>query len=188
MSAPAPLRTRLKKEILPELKKELGVKNVLAIPTIEKVKISVGFGKIARKAGGGTMDDAKIATIIENIAVITGQKSVIHSAKKAISNFKIREGLQIGCSVTLRGARALDFLDRLIHVALPRVRDFRGIPAKFDGHGNYSLGMKDHTVFAEILPEKTEFTHGLEITVVTTAKTNADGRALLNKIGFPFVK
>ena len=183
-----PLRERLKQTILPELQKELGVKNALAVPRIAKVKVSVGFGKVARKSGAATMDDSRIKTISENISAITGQKPATHKAKKAISNFKTREGLLIGASVTLRGKRALDFLDRLINVAFPRVRDFRGIPTKLDGNGNYSVGIKDHTIFAEIAPDQTEFTHGLEVTVVTTATDDASAKSLLTKMGFPFVK
>lgn len=183
-----PLRERLKKVILPELQKELGIKNALAVPRITKVKVSVGFGKVARKSGAATMDDSRIKAISENISAITGQKPAIHQTKKAISNFKTRKGLPIGASVTLRGSRALDFLDRLVNVAFPRVRDFRGVPTKLDGHGNYSVGLKDHTIFPEISPEHTEFSHGIEVTVVTTAQDDASARTLLTKVGFPFIK
>jgi len=177
------------KEIAPALQKELGKKNVFEVPRVEKVKVSIGMGKIARKGGSSnSMDEAKIKVMAENIAAITGQKPVIHKSKKAVSNFKIRAGMDIGMSVTLRGERAHDFLSRLVNVSLPRVRDFRGIPSKFDGNGNYTVGLRDHTVFPEIQPDHTDFTHGLEVTVVTTAKNDIDGKALLTKLGFPFIK
>lgn len=182
------LQTEYKDKIAPKIQAELGVKNVMAVPRIEKVKISVGLGKIARKASNA-MDDAKIEIIRDNIALITGQKPTIHNAKKAISNFKTRAGMPIGISVTLRGARAYDFISKLVNITLPRVRDFRGIKANaFDGHGNYSLGLKDYTFFPEVDPVKVELTHGVEITVVTTAADDAGGRALLTAMGFPFQK
>ena len=161
------LQTEFNKTILPSLAKELGVKNVMAIPRIAKVKVAVGVGKIARKGGSSnSMDEARLQEISDNIARITGQKPRLHNSRKAISNFKLRAGMPIGISVTLRGEMALDFISRLVNIALPRVRDFRGISRKgFDGKGNYSLGLKDFTVFPEVRPEDTEFTHGVEITI-----------------------
>ncbi len=184
----ATLQDEYKTKIAPALSKELGKQNVMAIPRVEKIKISVGVGKIARKASNA-MDDAKIKVISDNITTITGQKPTIHKAKKSISNFKTREGMPIGISVTLRGTRMYDFLSKLVNITLPRVRDFRGLsPKAFDGHGNYSLGIKDYTVFPEIKPEDIEITHGLEVTVVTTASDDTGGRALLTALGFPFKK
>lgn len=183
------LRDAYTKELAPALQKELGVKNVMAVPRIEKVTVAVGVGKIARKGGtSGGMDDAKIKVITENIAAITGQAPYINNAKKAISNFKLRAGMPIGVTVTLRGKKAFDFLSRLVNITLPRVRDFRGINGRLDGHGNYSLGLRDHSVFPEIRPEKTEFTHGISITVTTTTSDDAAAKLLLTKLGFPFKK
>lgn len=178
-----------KTEVAPALAKQLGKTNVMAIPRVAKVKVAVGFGKMARKGGSNNMDEEKIRVIVENIAAITGQKPTIHKSKKAISNFKLREDMTIAASVTLRGPAAYDFIAKLVHIVLPRVRDFRGIPARgFDGIGSYSLGLKDHTVFPEIRPEKTDFTHGLQVTVCTTGRNAAETRALLDALHFPFVK
>jgi large subunit ribosomal protein L5 len=183
------LQDEYKTKIVPALQKELGIKNPFAVPRVAKVKVSVGFGKTARKSAGGSMDEAMIAKISDHIAQITGQKPRSHKARIAISNFKLRAGMVIGLSTTLRGVKMYDFLSRLVNVALPRVRDFRGIPAKsFDGHGNYSVGMKDFGVFPEILPEDVEITHGLEITVVTTTNDDAAAYKLLAALGFPFQK
>lgn len=185
---PKNLKDEYKTKLLPALIAELGKKNVMATPRLVKVKVSVGFGKIARKAAN-QIDDAKVKVIQKNIAKITGQKTVIHLAKKAISNFKTREGLPIGLSVTLRGDRMLDFISKLVNIVLPRVRDFHGIsPKAFDGRGNYSLGLRDYAVFPEIAPEEVDFSHGVEVTVVTTADNDKDGRALLTALGFPFIK
>jgi large subunit ribosomal protein L5 len=180
----------VKTEILPAVGKKIGAKNIHAIPHIDKVKVSVGVGKLARKGGSSnSMDETILAKVAKNLATITNQKARTHLSKKAISNFKLREGMPIGLSVTLRGPRALDFISKLVNVALPRVRDFRGIPLKsFDGNGNYSLGLKDFTVFPEVRPEDAEFVHGLEITVCTTARSDSDAKALLTALGFPFQK
>ncbi|MFH0834553.1 MAG: 50S ribosomal protein L5 [Patescibacteria group bacterium] len=180
----------VKTEILPAVGKKIGAKNINAIPRIEKVKVAVGVGKLARKGGSSnSMDEAILAKVAKNLATITGQKSKTHLSKKAISNFKLREGMPIGLSVTLRGKRAIDFISKLVNVALPRVRDFRGIPKKsFDGNGNYSLGMKDFTVFPEVSPEDADFVHGLEITVCTTSSSDQDAKELLTALGFPFQK
>lgn len=182
------LQDEFKNKILPALQKEAGHTNVMAVSKLVKVKVSVGVGKIARKASNA-MDEGKIQTISNNIAVVTGQKPTVHKTRKAISNFKTRIGMPIGVSVTLRGIRMYDFVSRLVNITLPRVRDFRGIsPKSFDGHGNYSLGLRDYTVFPEVKPEGVEFTHGLEITVVTSAQNDKEGLALLTALGFPFQK
>ena len=180
----------VKTEILPKVGEKVGAKNTHAIPRIEKIKVSVGVGKIARKGGSSNaMDDSLLEKISKNIATITNQKPRVHLSKKAISNFKLREGMPIGLSTTLRGARAYDFISKLVNVALPRVRDFRGVALKsFDGHGNYSLGLKDFTVFPEVKPEDAEFAHGVEITVCTTTNSDDAAKELLSTLGFPFQK
>jgi len=177
------LQTRFKEDIAPELQKKLGLKNVNSITKIEKVTINVGFGSIVN-SGNKDFD-----FIIENIAKITGQKPVIKDAKKSISNFKIREGNKIGTSVTLRGKMMYDFLNKLINIVFPRVRDFRGIsPKAFDGQGNYSIGFKEHIVFPEISPDDVIKLHGVQICITTSAKDNEHGLALLESLGFPFKK
>lgn len=180
----------MKTEILPKVGEKLGVKNLHAIPQIEKVKVSVGMGKIARKGGSSnSMDDTAIQQIVDNLTAITGQKPRTHMSKQAISNFKLRIGMPIGLSVTLRGKRAYDFINKLVNIALPRVRDFRGLRRKsFDGQGNYSLGIQDCTVFSEIKPEEVELVHGLEVTICTTASHDEEGLELLSALGFPFQK
>ncbi|MCF7836704.1 50S ribosomal protein L5 [Candidatus Gracilibacteria bacterium] len=180
----------VKTELLPAVGKKLGVKNIHAIPQIDKVKVAVGVGKTARKGGSSnSMDETLLTKISNNIATITNQKPRTHLSKKAISNFKLRAGMPIGISVTLRKNRALDFINKLVNIALPRVRDFRGLSRKsFDGHGNYSLGMKDFTVFPEVSPEDAEFVHGIEITVCTTANSDEAAKELLTQLGFPFQK
>jgi large subunit ribosomal protein L5 len=176
------LKTRFKKEIAPKLQKDLGVKNMLAVPKLSKVTINVGTGSILQ----GSKDSS---AIVENIARITGQAPVVTKARQAISNFKIREDQPIGVAVTLRGARMYDFVNKLVNVVFPRVRDFRGIsPKSFDGQGNYTVGLKEHVVFPEIDSDDIEKIHGLQITVATTAKNNEEGKALLTAIGFPFKK
>jgi len=184
------LQDEFNQKLLPELQKKLGVKNFMAVPRVTKVKVAVGIGKIARKGGSSnSMDEVRLKQITENITRIAGQKPTQHLSRKAISNFKLRAGMVIGLSVTLRGKRAYDFINRLVNIALPRVRDFRGISAKgFDGQGNYSMGMKDFTVFPEVRPEDADFVHGIEITVVTSAKDDKAGLALLTALGFPFQK
>lgn len=175
------LKEKYLKEIAPKLKKELGVKNVNAVPKVTKVTINVGVGKMVA-AGAKDLTD-----VVENVRLITGQHPVITKAKKAISNFKLREGMPVGVTVTLRGERMYDFLDKLVSVTLPRVRDFRGISIKgFDQQGNYSLGLSDHLVFPEINPDDINKVHGIQICVSTTAKTAEEGHALLRELGFPF--
>ncbi|MCD6109176.1 50S ribosomal protein L5 [bacterium] len=177
------LKERYQKEILPALQKELGIKNVNAVPKITKVVVNAGLGSAYT---AGTKDFTEFT---ENFKAITGQAPVIRKAKKAISNFKLREGLPNGVMVTLRGARMYDFLNKLINIVFPRIRDFRGISRKaFDGHGNYSVGIKEHTVFPEINPDDLVKIHGLQVCINTTAKDNEEGMALLTAFGFPFKK
>jgi len=174
------LRDRYSKEVAPALAKEFGYKNVMAIPKIEKVVVNMGLGEATQ--------NAKIVdTGADEIARVTGQKPVITRAKKSIAQFKVRKGMPIGTMVTLRGERMWEFLDRLISVALPRVRDFRGVSTRgFDGRGNYTLGLKDQLLFPEIDYMKVDKARGMNISVVTTAKTDEESRKLLQLLGMPF--
>ena len=176
------LYDRIKSEVIPTLKEELGLKNNLATPLIEKVKINVGIGTLSK-----TTKD--FSEVVENVAKITGQKPIVTKAKIAVSNFKLRKGMPTGITVTLRGKRAYDLIDRLTNVVLPRMRDFRGLSVKaFDGCGNYSIGFKEALVFPEISPDDITNVHGIQVTIVTTAKNDDEGFALLKKMGFPFKK
>jgi large subunit ribosomal protein L5 len=176
----ARLRDKYKNEIAGAIAKEFEIKNPTAIPKIEKVIINMGLGEAS--------SNAKILDVaVEELRVITGQKPVITKAKKSIAAFKLREGMNIGAMVTLRGDRMYEFLDRLISVALPRVRDFRGISGKaFDGRGNYTLGVREQLIFPEIDFNKVEKTRGMNISIVTTAKTDEQARSLLKALGMPF--
>ncbi len=168
--------------ILPALQNELGRTNRLSIPRLEKVVVSMGLGKaIAEKK---RMESAR-----KELALIAGQRPIICAARKSVSNFKLRRGYKVGLKVTLRGARMYEFLERLIHVAIPRARDFRGLnPNSFDGRGNYSMGLAEQTIFPEIDADKVEFQQGMNITVVTTASNDSEGRRLLTLMGMPFRK
>jgi len=174
------LRERYEKEVMPALTKEFGYRNVMAIPKIEKVVVNMGLGEATQ--------NAKIVdTGVEEVGKITGQKPVVTRAKKSIAQFKVRQGMPIGTMVTLRGERMWHFLDRLIAVALPRVRDFRGVSTKgFDGRGNYTLGLKDQLLFPEIDYMKVDKARGMNISVVTTARTDEESRKLLQLLGMPF--
>ncbi len=177
------LKTRFDKEIAPALQKELGETNVMSIPKVTKVTINVGIGSYI-KAHGKDID-----SVVENITSIAGQKPVVTKAKKAISNFKLREKEPVGITVTIRGKKMYDFLNTLTNVVFPRVRDFRGInPKAFDGNGNYSVGFKEHTVFPEINQEDISKIHGVQITIATNTKSDEKGLALLKALGFPFQK
>jgi len=178
----ARLHERYKEEIVPQLKNELGVSNPHAVPRLEKIIVSMGVGEGAR--------DSKILDqCVESLTVITGQKAQRTRARKSIAAFKLREGTEVGCRVTLRRRRMYEFLDRLITLALPRVRDFRGLnPNAFDGHGNYSFGLTEQLVFPEIDPDKLPHVQGMNITIVTSAQSNEDGRALLRSLGMPLRK
>jgi len=174
------LRDRYSKDVVPALAKEFGYKNVMAIPKIHKVVVNMGLGEATQ--------NAKIAdTGADEIARITGQKPVITRSKKSIAQFKLRKGMPIGAMVTLRGERMWEFLDRLVSVALPRVRDFRGVsPKGFDGRGNFTLGLRDQLLFPEIDYMKVDKARGMNISVVTTAKTDEESRKLLQLLGMPF--
>jgi large subunit ribosomal protein L5 len=174
------LRERYEKEVAPALKKEFGYRNVMAIPKIEKIVVNMGLGEATQ--------NAKIVDAgADEVARVTGQKPVVTRAKKSIAQFKVRKGMPIGAMVTLRGERMWEFLDRLISVALPRVRDFRGVsPRGFDGRGNYTLGLKDQLLFPEIDYMKVDKARGMNISVVTTAKSDQESRKLLQLLGMPF--
>jgi large subunit ribosomal protein L5 len=176
----ARLKEKYKNDIAPALAKEFDIKNPMAIPRIEKVIVNMGMGE--------AVSNAKILdTAVEELRSITGQKPVVTKAKKSIASFKLRQGMNIGTMVTLRGDRMFEFLDRLISVALPRVRDFRGISGKaFDGRGNYTLGIREQLIFPEIDFNKVDKTRGMNISIVTTAKTDEQSRALLKALGMPF--
>jgi large subunit ribosomal protein L5 len=176
----ARLRHVYKDRVIPALVKEFGYKNVMGVPKVEKVAINIGLGEATQNAK--LMDGA-----VNELSAIAGQKPVVTKAKKSIAAFKLREGMPIGTMVTLRGDRMYEFLDRLMNVALPRVRDFRGVsPKSFDGRGNYTLGVKDQLIFPEIDYNKVEKAKGMNISITTTAKTDAEGLALLKHMGMPF--
>ena len=176
----ARLRDKYKNEIAPAIAKEFDIKNPMAVPRIEKIVVNMGVGE--------AISNAKILdTAVEELRSITGQKPVVTKAKKSIASFKLRQGMNIGAMVTLRGERMYEFLDRLISVALPRVRDFRGISGKaFDGRGNYTLGVREQLIFPEIDFNKVDKTRGMNISIITTAKTDEQSRALLKALGMPF--
>lgn len=176
----ARLREHYVKTVIPALTKEFGYKNVMAVPRLEKISLNIGLGEATQNAK--LMDGA-----VHELAQIAGQKPVITRAKKSIAAFKLREGMPIGCMVTLRGDHMFEFLDRFVNVALPRVRDFRGVsPKSFDGRGNYTMGIKDQLLFPEIDYNKVEKTKGMNISITTTARTDAEGLALLKQMGMPF--
>ncbi len=178
----ARLQEKYENEVVPKLRREFGITNTMAVPRIVKVVCNIGIGEASRNAK--LLDQA-----VDELAAITGQKPVIRKARVSIAQFKLREGMQIGCSVTLRRERMFEFLDRLINIALPRVRDFRGLaPKGFDGRGNYTLGIKDHLIFPEVDYTKVEHPKGMNVTVVTTARTDDQARFLLQEMGFPFTK
>ncbi len=173
---------RYREEIVPELIKEFGYTNVNEVPKLVKIVLNMGLGDVK--------DNSKSFNIaVDELALISGQKPVTTKAKKAISNFKVRQGMKIGAKVTLRGTRMYEFFDRLTAIALPRVRDFRGISDKsFDGRGNYSMGIKEQLIFPEISYDKVEKIRGLDISFITTAKTDAEAKALLKALGLPFAR
>lgn len=179
------LKEKYIKEVIPQMMEEFGYKNKMAVPKIEKVIINTGFGRFVSGQGGEEQKKFQTA-ILEDLILISGQKPILNKAKESISSFKIREGLPIGASVTLRGKRMFDFLERLIHITLPRSRDFQGIDQKsFDKQGNLTIGLKEQIAFPEILPEKAKNIFGLEMTVVTNAKTREKGIELFKSMGFP---
>ncbi len=178
----ARLKEKYQDDVIPKLKKEFGIANPMAIPRVSRVVCNIGLGEASRNPK--LLDHA-----IEELTLITGQRPVVRKARKSIAQFKLREGMQIGCSVTLRRDRMFEFLDRLINVALPRVRDFRGLSTKgFDGRGNYTIGLKEQLVFPEIEYEKIDKLRGLEATIVTSAHNDEESRRMLELLGMPFEK
>jgi large subunit ribosomal protein L5 len=176
------LKARYNDEIKAKLQEDLGIDNVMQVPGLEKIVINMGVG---RAAGQPSLIEGCVA----DLTAISGQKPIVTKARTSIANFKLREGQAIGVKVTLRGDRMWEFLDRLISVAIPRIRDFRGLPARsWDGHGNYTFGLNEQTMFAEIDPDKADQPRGMDITIVTTAHDNDSGKALLDAFGFPFKK
>jgi len=174
------LYTIYKDEIISKLTEEFQYTNVMAVPKLEKIVLNVGVGEAIQ-------DKKVLDTIVSNMALITGQQPVTTKAKKSISNFKLREGMPIGCKVTLRSRIMYEFLDRLVTLALPRTRDFQGVPDKsFDGRGNYTMGIKEHTIFPEIDTDKVTKMHGMDVTFVTSAETDEEAYALLKHFGMPF--
>ena len=176
------LRETYEKEIAPALQKKFGYKNVMQIPKLDKIIINMGIGEAKE-------NNKVLEMAASDLATITGQKAVYTKAKKSIANFKLREGMPIGCKVTLRGDKMYEFADRLINLALPRVRDFRGVnPNAFDGRGNYALGLKEQLIFPEIEYDKVDKIKGMDITFTTTANTDEEAQALLEMLGMPFEK
>jgi large subunit ribosomal protein L5 len=174
------LKQRYREEIIAKLNEQFGFENIMLVPTITKIKVNMGVGEAAR-------DSKLIDGAVRDLTVITGQKPAVVRARKSIAQFKLREGMPIGAHVTLRGDRMWEFLDRLLSLALPRIRDFRGLsPKQFDGNGNYTFGLTEQVMFHEIDQDKVDRQRGMDITVVTTAKTDDQGRALLKLLGFPF--
>jgi len=181
--AAAPTTPRLKQryheEIRTQLKDELGLGNIMEVPRLEKIVLNMGVG-------GAVQQASLLEGAVRDLEIIAGQKPIVTRAKKSIAGFKLREGNAIGAKVTLRGDRMWEFLDRLISIAVPRIRDFRGLPTKFDGSGNYTFGVTEQLIFPEIDYDKVDVTRGMHITIVTTARTDAEGKALLDAFGFPF--
>lgn len=176
----ARLLEKYNSEIVPALKEQLSQSNAMAIPKLEKIVVSMGVGEAVQ-------DRKRLDLAVDHLTTLSGQKAQVCRAKKSVSGFRLREGMPIGCRVTLRGKRMYEFLDRLITLALPRVRDFRGVnPKSFDGRGNYNCGLQEQLVFPEVDPETVNQPQGMNITIVTTAKTNEEGHALLKAFGVPF--
>ena len=178
----ARLKEKYEQEVIPKLRKEFGISNPMAIPRVMRVVCNMGLGEAPRQPK--LLDSA-----LDELTAIVGQKPVVRRARRSIAQFKLRAGMQIGCSVTLRRDRMYEFLDRLVNIALPRVRDFRGLsPKGFDGRGNFTMGIRDHLIFPEIDYTKVENPKGMNVTVVTTAETDDQARYLLQELGFPFMK
>jgi len=174
------LKVRYRKELLPRLQRELGLKNPMQVPRPEKVVVNMGIGDSLK-------DGRMLEAAVDDLKVITGQRPVVTKARKSIASFKVREGMSIGAKVTLRGDRMWEFIDRLLSIAIPRIRDFRGLSLRaFDGHGNYTMGLTEQLIFPEIDYDKVVKVRGMDITIVTTAEDDERGRALLTALGFPF--
>jgi large subunit ribosomal protein L5 len=174
------LKQRYREEIIAKLREDFGIENIMLVPSVTKIKVNMGVGEAAR-------DSKLIEGAVRDLTAITGQKPAVARARKSIAQFKLREGMPIGAHVTLRGDRMWEFLDRLLSLALPRIRDFRGLsPKQFDGNGNYTFGLTEQVMFHEVDQDRVDRQRGMDITVVTTAKNDEQGRALLKHLGFPF--
>ena len=174
------LKAKYENEIRPQLKESLGLGNIMEVPRFQKIVINMGVGKATQQA-------SLLESAVRDLTIISGQKPKVTVAKKSIATFKLREGNPIGCMTTLRGDKMWEFFDRLVSIAIPRIRDFRGLPTKgFDGRGNYTFGVTEQLIFPEIEYDKVDNPRGMDITIVNTARTNAEGRALLDAFGFPF--
>jgi large subunit ribosomal protein L5 len=172
---------KYREEVIPALREQFGYKNPMQVPRLTKIVVNMGIGK-------ATENKARVEHATRELGAITGQKPTVRVARKAVAGFKIREGYPVGCAVTLRGARMWEFFDRLVTIAIPRIRDFRGMPKKLDGNGNYTVGLSEQSIFPEIQIDKVEFVQGMDVTFVTTARNDEEGSALLQKLGFPFRK
>ncbi len=173
------LKTAYTEQIVPQLVKEFGYKNINEVPKLVKIVVNSGLGDVK--------DNSKSFQLaVEELKAITGQKPLVTNSKLSVANFKVRKGMPVGAKVTLRGNRMYEFLDKLVSIALPRVRDFHGVPSNFDGRGNYTLGVKEQLIFPEIVYDQVEKTRGFDVTFVTTAKTDAEGKSLLKSLGVPF--
>lgn len=180
-SAPPRMLLRYREEVAPAMREQFGYSNPMQVPRLTKIVVNMGLGKAVE-------NKARIEHAVRELSQITGQKPTVRNSRNAIAGFKIRENYPVGAAVTLRGARMWEFFDRLVSIAMPRIRDFRGMPKKFDGRGNYSVGIAEQSIFPEISLDRIEFVQGMHITFVTTAKTDEEGLALLQKLGFPFRK
>jgi large subunit ribosomal protein L5 len=183
----ARLLEKYRQEVEPKLKAELGRQNPMSLPKLGKIVVSMGLGKAVAESGTKARENKRFAEAEASLATVTGQKPLVCKARKSVSNFKLREGYDVGLKVTLRGQRMYEFLDRLISVAVPRVRDFRGLdPSGFDGRGNYGMGVTEYGVFPEINPDKVTYQQGMNITICTTARSDGEARLLLTLLGMPF--
>jgi len=183
----ARLVEKYRTEVVPKLKQELGRENALSLPRIQKIVVSMGMGKAVQEGVTKAVETKRFTEAREHMATIVGQRPMVTKARKSVSNFKVRKGYDVGLKTTLRGDRMYEFFDRLIALAIPRVRDFRGLnPSSFDGHGNYGLGLTEYGVFPEINPDKVTYQQGMNITICTSARNDAEGRTLLTAMGMPF--
>lgn len=183
----ARLKEKYKNEVIPALREELGRQNMLSLPKLSKIVISMGLGKAVQESGNKSAENRRFTEAREHLTTVAGQKPVITKARKSVSQFKVREGWDVGLKVTLRGRRMYEFLDRLVALAIPRVRDFRGLnPGGFDGQGNYNMGLSECGVFPEINPDKVTYQQGMNITICTTARNDTEARQMLALLGMPF--
>jgi large subunit ribosomal protein L5 len=183
----ARLLEKYRQDVVPRLKSELGRANLMSLPKLNKIVVSMGLGKAVAESGNKARENKRFSEAEAALATVTGQKPLVCKARKSVSNFKLRQGYDVGLKVTLRGTRMYEFLDRLVSLAVPRVRDFRGLdPSSFDGRGNYGLGLTEYGVFPEINPDKVTFQQGMNVTICTTARNDSEARLLLTLLGMPF--